>query len=108
MSNQFAAVCPAVACKQGDEFNMAKEQKGSQPRPRRAAGSSGSATPGKSKAPKSDADDDDIDVADRAEGAEPQQASNRADDAEPYLLNALKLSPNHPMANTTLGMVKIR
>ena len=32
----------------------------------------------------------------------------RPDDAEPYLLNAVKLAPDSSMANTSLGMVKIR
>ncbi len=34
--------------------------------------------------------------------------TNRVDDAEPFLLNALKLQPEHGMANITLGMVRIR
>ena len=34
--------------------------------------------------------------------------TDRADDAEPFLTNALKLDPASSMANTTLGMVKIR
>ena len=34
--------------------------------------------------------------------------SNRVDDAEPFLLNALKIDPELNMANTTLGMVKMR
>ncbi len=34
--------------------------------------------------------------------------SNRADDAEPFLLAALKLRPDSGMANITLGMVKIK
>ncbi len=34
--------------------------------------------------------------------------SNRADDAEPYLVNAFKTAPDHPLANTAMGMVKIR
>jgi len=34
--------------------------------------------------------------------------TNRHDDAEPFLLNALKAQPDSSMANTTLGMVKIR
>ena len=34
--------------------------------------------------------------------------NNRADDAEPYLLTALKSQPDSSMANTTLGMVKIK
>jgi thioredoxin-like negative regulator of GroEL len=34
--------------------------------------------------------------------------TNRADDAELYLRNALNLKPDSSMANTTLGMVKIR
>ncbi len=34
--------------------------------------------------------------------------ANRADDAEPYLLAALKLQPDSSMANTALGMVKVR
>ncbi|MEP6849841.1 MAG: tetratricopeptide repeat protein [Acidobacteriota bacterium] len=33
---------------------------------------------------------------------------NRADDAESYLTTAVKLQPNMSMANTTLGMVKVR
>ncbi len=34
--------------------------------------------------------------------------SHRIEDAEPYLLTALRLEPNLSMANTTLGMVKLR
>jgi tetratricopeptide (TPR) repeat protein len=34
--------------------------------------------------------------------------SNRPDDAERYLIDALKTSPDSPLANTALGMVKIR
>ncbi len=34
--------------------------------------------------------------------------TNRADDAEPFLVNALALQPNSSMANTTLGMVRIK
>lgn len=34
--------------------------------------------------------------------------SNRPDDAEPYLANSLKLDPASSMANTAMGMVKIR
>ena len=34
--------------------------------------------------------------------------TNRGDDAESYLLTALKLQPDSSMANTTLGMVKLR
>jgi|CXWL01.1.fsa_nt_gi Tfp pilus assembly protein PilF len=34
--------------------------------------------------------------------------SNRADDAEPYLVAALKLKPDLGMASTSLGMVKIK
>ena len=34
--------------------------------------------------------------------------SHRADDAEPYLRNALSAAPGHALANTALGMVKIR
>lgn len=34
--------------------------------------------------------------------------NNRADDAEPFLTAALKLDPNMSVANTTLGMVKMR
>jgi tetratricopeptide (TPR) repeat protein len=34
--------------------------------------------------------------------------TNRADDAEPFLAAALKLDPNMSVANTTLGMVKMR
>jgi len=34
--------------------------------------------------------------------------TNRADDAEPYLVAALKLQPDSSMANTTLGMVKLK
>jgi tetratricopeptide (TPR) repeat protein len=34
--------------------------------------------------------------------------SNRADDAEPYLMKALSVEAGHPLANTALGMVKIR
>jgi tetratricopeptide (TPR) repeat protein len=34
--------------------------------------------------------------------------NNRADDAEPFLINALKLDPDLSMANTTMGMVKMR
>ncbi|MBC7899785.1 MAG: tetratricopeptide repeat protein [Saprospiraceae bacterium] len=34
--------------------------------------------------------------------------TNRADDAEPYLKTALTLDPDSSMANTTLGVVKIR
>ncbi|MBC7900815.1 MAG: tetratricopeptide repeat protein [Saprospiraceae bacterium] len=34
--------------------------------------------------------------------------TNRADDAEPYLQKALNLKPDSSMANTTLGMVKIK
>lgn len=34
--------------------------------------------------------------------------TNRSDDAEPFLLNALKLQPESGMANITLGMVRIR
>lgn len=34
--------------------------------------------------------------------------TDRADDAEPYLMNALKLQPDSSMANTTLGMVKLK
>ncbi|HYJ91699.1 MAG TPA: tetratricopeptide repeat protein, partial [Pyrinomonadaceae bacterium] len=34
--------------------------------------------------------------------------TNRADEAEPFLLTALKLDPNLSTANTTLGMVKMR
>ena len=34
--------------------------------------------------------------------------TNRADDAEPYLMAALKAEPEMSMANTTLGMVKMR
>ncbi len=33
---------------------------------------------------------------------------NRADNAEPLLVDALKLAPHSSMANTTLGMVKLR
>ena len=33
--------------------------------------------------------------------------NHREDDAEPFLLNALKGQPNSSMANTTLGMVKL-
>ncbi len=34
--------------------------------------------------------------------------TNRAADAEPYLLAALKLQPDSSMANTTLGMVRLK
>ncbi len=34
--------------------------------------------------------------------------TNRADDAEPYLKTALTLDPSSSMANTTLGIVKVR
>ena len=34
--------------------------------------------------------------------------TNRVDDAEPYLVAALKLQPDSSMANTTLGMVKLK
>jgi tetratricopeptide (TPR) repeat protein len=34
--------------------------------------------------------------------------THRYDDAEPFLVDALKLSPDNPLANITLGMVKIR
>lgn len=34
--------------------------------------------------------------------------TNRPDDAEPFLINALKLQPEHGMANVTLGMVRLR
>ena len=34
--------------------------------------------------------------------------NNRADDAEPYLRNALRLDPNSNLANTALGMVKLK
>lgn len=34
--------------------------------------------------------------------------TDRADEAEPYLKTALRLKPDSSMANTTLGMVKIR
>ena len=34
--------------------------------------------------------------------------TNRADDAEPFLLTALKLQPDSSLANTTLGMVRIK
>lgn len=34
--------------------------------------------------------------------------TDRADDAEPYLVAALKLQPDSSMANTTLGMVKLK
>ncbi len=34
--------------------------------------------------------------------------SNRSDDAEPFLLTAIKLKPASSMANTALGMVKMR
>lgn len=34
--------------------------------------------------------------------------NNRVDDAEPFLMNALNIDPSLSMANTTLGMVKIK
>ena len=34
--------------------------------------------------------------------------NHRVDDAEPYLQTSLKLDPNSSMANTTLGMVKLK
>lgn len=34
--------------------------------------------------------------------------TDRVDDAEPYLLSALKLQPDSSVANTTLGMVKLK
>ncbi|MBK7393137.1 MAG: tetratricopeptide repeat protein [Chloracidobacterium sp.] len=34
--------------------------------------------------------------------------NHRVDDAEPYLLTSLKLDPNSSIANTTLGMVKLK
>lgn len=34
--------------------------------------------------------------------------TNRADDAEPFLVKAVTLAPDSSMANTTLGMLKIR
>ncbi|MEQ1646471.1 MAG: tetratricopeptide repeat protein, partial [Pyrinomonadaceae bacterium] len=34
--------------------------------------------------------------------------NNRADDAEPYLLNAIKAKPDNSMANASLGMIKLK
>lgn len=53
---------PAGARKKGDFIFMAKAQRGSEPRPRRAAGSSGNAGTSKSKAVVDDAGDEDEDT----------------------------------------------